>query len=148
MRDERRRFVQFGAAALGLLASFRTWAAWPKTAFEAKTVKDALDALNVGGSIESSTAVRLIAPDIAENGTVVPVTVQTDLKNIESITLIAEKNPRALVATYKFGKYFSPPLSTRMKLGMTQNVVAIVKAQGKFYSASKLIKVTVGGCGG
>ena len=148
MRHARRRFVQLGVAALGLMATMRAWAAWPKAAFDGKTQKEVVDALLSGGAVEVSAAVRLIAPDIAENGGVVPITVQTDLKDIESITIIAPKNPRALVATYKFGKFASPPLSTRIKMSSTQDIVAIVKAQGKLYSASKQIKVTVGGCGG
>lgn len=147
MALSRRTFVQLGAAAMALLGPLRAFAAWPKAAFEAKTSKEALESL-LGGTPEPSSAVQLIAPEIAENGGVVPISVQTDLKNVESVTLIAEENPRPLVASFKFGKFASPAVATRIKLGKTQNVVAVVKAQGKLYSASRQIKVTVGGCGG
>lgn len=148
MGDSRRRFLRFGVMALGALSTFRVWAAWPKAAFDAKSSKDALEALNASGKAENGGEVKLIAPEIAENGGVVPITIQSDLTDIESLILIAEENPRSLVATFTLSKYTSMPISTRIKLGKTQNVVVLAKAQGKLYTASKQIKVTVGGCGG
>lgn len=148
MTEQRRLFVRYGLAALFAITTFRSWAAWPKSAFDAKASKDALNTLYGGATAEPSELLRLVAPEIAENGTVVPVTVQSDLKDLESITLIAEENPRPLLGTFSFGKFASPPISVRIKMSKTQNVVAIAKAQGKLYSASKQIKVTVGGCGG
>jgi sulfur-oxidizing protein SoxY len=148
MAESRRGFIKLGVAALAAFTTLRSWAAWPKAAFEAKTTKETLEALHGSGAIEANGALRLLAPEIAENGTVVPITIQSDLKDIESLTLIAEENPRPLVATYALGKYSALPISTRIKMSKTQNIVVIAKAQGKLYSATKQIKVTVGGCGG
>ena len=87
------------------------------------------------------------APDIAENGAVVPVEVVTTLANVESIALLGEKNATPLIAQYSLTG-FDGFLSTRMKMGQTAHVRAVVKAGGKFYTAAKEVKVTVGGCGG
>jgi sulfur-oxidizing protein SoxY len=90
----------------------------------------------------------LIAPDFAENGAVVPVTVSSTLSNVEAISIIASNNPSPLTSTYVLTSASVPFVSTRIKLGKTSNVMAVVKADGKLYSASKEVKVTIGGCGG
>ncbi len=136
------------AAAAGLLAPLKAFAAWPKEAFDAKTPKDLLETLFKGKTIEKSDAITLLAPELAENGGVVPITVTTTLPNVETITIIAEENPRALTSTYRLGKRAAGSLGVRVKLGKTQNVTAIVVAQGKAYSATRRITVSVGGCGG
>lgn len=133
---------------VGMLAPIRTWAAWPKEAFDAKTPKDLADVLFKGKPVEKSDAITVLAPDLAENGGVVPITVSTTLKDVESITILAEENPRTLTSSYRLGKRVAPGLSVRVKLAKTQNVTAIVVAQGKAYSATRRITVSVGGCGG
>ena len=95
---------------------------------------------------ESRLAIK--APDIAENGAVVPVSVSTDMAGVESIALLAEGNATPLVATFELGEGAVPDVSTRIKMGKTADVIAVVKAGGKLHSARKSVKVTIGGCGG
>ncbi|WP_303902029.1 thiosulfate oxidation carrier protein SoxY [Thiohalomonas denitrificans] len=136
------------AVSAGLLSPRQVLADWPKNAFEAETVQDALKGLYDSDLTEPSDAVNIKAPDIAENGAVVPISVSADLPNVESVTIIAEKNGTPLAASYQLGASAKPSISTRIKMGETSNVIAVVKADGKAYSARKEVKVTIGGCGG
>lgn len=136
------------AAGAGLLAPQQILAAWNQAAFEAKEVPDALNALLGSGATEPSEAIKIKAPDIAENGAVVPITVDTSLEGVESIAIIASANPVPLVANFNLGKGAQGFVSTRIKMGKTGDVIGVVKAGGKLYSASKGVKVTIGGCGG
>jgi len=123
-------------------------AAWPSTAFEATSVDAALDALMGSHQLEGSDKIAIRAPDIAENGAVVPVSVTTDIANVESISIIAEKNASPLTASFILGAGTEGFVSTRIKMGKTSSVIAVVKADGKLYSTGKEVKVTIGGCGG
>jgi len=87
-------------------------------------------------------------PDIAENGAVVPVTVSTDLADVESISVVVDNNPTPLAASFDLNPKMVPVVSVRIKMGQSSNVRAIVKAGGNLYSTSKEVKVTIGGCGG
>jgi sulfur-oxidizing protein SoxY len=136
------------AVGAGLLTPRMVLAAWPSAAFDAKTVDDSLDALMGSHQLEGSEKIAIRAPDIAENGAVVPVTVSTDIANPESITVIAEKNASPLTASFILGAGTEGFVSTRIKLGKTSSVIAVVKAGGKLYSTGKEVKVTIGGCGG
>ncbi len=136
------------ALGAGLLSPRHVLAAWPKNAFEAKSVQDALNGLYGSDLTKPSDAVSIKAPDIAENGAVVPITVSADLPNADSISIIAEKNGTPLAASYQLGAGTKPSISTRIKMGETSNVIAVVNANGKAYSARKEVKVTIGGCGG
>jgi sulfur-oxidizing protein SoxY len=136
------------AAGAGLLAPQQILAAWNKTAFEAKEVPNALNALLGASTTEPSEAIKIKAPDIAENGAVVPITVETDLADVESIAIIASENPVPLVANFNLGKNAEGFVSTRIKMGKTGDVIGVVKSGGKLYSAKKGVKVTIGGCGG
>jgi sulfur-oxidizing protein SoxY len=150
---QRRRFLKStavgGAAAVGasLFPQF-VLAEWPKAAFEAKTVDEALSALMGMTEHTESGEINIKAPDIAENGAVVPIQVNTSLPDLESIAIIAEKNPVPLIASFNFTENGVGYVSTRIKMGTTSNVIAVVKAGGKLYSAKKEVKVTIGGCGG
>jgi sulfur-oxidizing protein SoxY len=137
-----------GASLAGLIAPLRAIAAWPRTAFDAKTPKELTDAMYKGAQFEKSDAVSILAPDLAENGGIVPITVVANLPEVESIVILAEGNPRTLTSAYTLGKRARGPISVRVKLAKTQNVTAIVRAQGKTYSATRKITVSVGGCGG
>lgn len=136
------------AAAAGLLTPGAVLAAWPKAAFDAEKVEDAIKGLGASGAPTESADIKIKAPDIAENGAVVPVTISTEMAGVESISLIADKNPRPLIASNVLGEGALPYVATRIKMGKTGNVVALVKAGGKLYSAKKQVKVTIGGCGG
>ncbi len=122
-------------------------AAYPDNAFQAKEVAKALQDL-FGTTDTSAGAVKIKAPDIAENGAVVPVTVSTGMEGVESITILVEKNPSPLVAHFELGPRTAGYVSTRIKMGETSPVIAVVKANGKLHTASKTVKVTIGGCGG
>jgi sulfur-oxidizing protein SoxY len=134
-------------AAAGLLKPRAAEAAaWNKQGFEAKAYTDALKGLGATGMIDSKD-IAITAPDIAENGAVVPVAITSRIPNTQSISIVAEKNPFPLAATFDMTNGAEPYASVRLKLGQTSNVRAIVKADGKFYTAAKEVKVTVGGCG-
>ncbi|WP_037374858.1 thiosulfate oxidation carrier protein SoxY [Sedimenticola selenatireducens] len=117
-------------------------------AFGYHSMDEVLNELFETTSTIPSDAVTIVAPDIAENGTVVPVTVRTKLPNIQSITIIAEKNPYPLAASFEMSNKMAGHIATRIKLGKTQDVWAVVYADGKLFTAKKEVKVTVGGCGG
>jgi sulfur-oxidizing protein SoxY len=134
------------AIAAGLLKPGQALAAWNDAGFAATKPADALAAIGASGA-SASNDLQVKAPDIAENGAVVPVEVVTTLPNVESIAILGEKNANPLIAIYNLTD-FDGSLSTRMKMGQTANVRAVVKAGGKFYTAAKEVKVTVGGCGG
>mgnify|MGYP000665671385 CR=1 FL=1 len=151
-RFDRRQILK-AAGGLGLVALGTTiapsmaFAAWNKAAFEAKTLSDAYSALGAG-SPSNSSDVQIVASDIAENGAVVPIQAVSKLANTEQISILVEKNPSALVALFNLTPDVLPEVTTRIKMGQTSNVTVLVKAGGKYYSATKEIKVTLGGCGG
>lgn len=120
---------------------------YPEDAFKAKSEADAIKAL-YGKSPEPSDKVKMDAPEIAENGAVVPISVSTTLADVTSIAFLVSENPVALVATYKIPAGTAPGVANRIKMARTSNVTVVVEAGGKLYSATKEVKVTVGGCGG
>jgi len=155
MKSLRRNFLKLSggagamamAAAAGLFKPGSAWAApWNKTAFESKAVADTLKNLGATGLIDSKD-ITITAPDIAENGAIVPVAITSRIPDTQSISIIAEKNPFPLAASFDISAGGEGYVSTRVKMGQTSNVRAVIKAGGKFYTAVKEVKVTVGGCG-
>jgi sulfur-oxidizing protein SoxY len=136
------------AISAGLLTPKAVLAAWPKAAFESKDAKAALEASLGSSSTTESSDIKLKAPDIAENGAVVPVTVTSSIANTEAISIVVAENATPLTATFNLGANTNGFVSTRIKMGKTSDVTAVVKAGGKLYSTSKNVKVTIGGCGG
>jgi sulfur-oxidizing protein SoxY len=130
-----------------LLAPKAVLAAWSEAAFAAKSTDAAMQAL-LGGQAQASDAVTIKAPDIAENGAVVPITVETTAANVESISIFIANNPSPLAANFVLGAGATGYAATRVKMGKTSDVVAVVKAGGVLQSATKEVKVTIGGCGG
>ena len=120
---------------------------WPKDAFSQKTEAAAIKAL-YGKTPEASDKVSLDAPEIAENGAVVPISVTTTLPDVTSISIVVAGNPFPLTAHYIIPPGTSAAVANRLKMAKTSNVMALVEAGGKIYSATKEVKVTVGGCGG
>jgi sulfur-oxidizing protein SoxY len=155
MSTQRRDFVKltgvFGLlAAAGLLTPKEAWAqqqAWNKAAFDSKTMPEAIKALG-GAAPAESADITITAPDIAENGAVVPVAVASKIPNTQAVYILVEKNPSSLAAGFTIPAGTDPNVSTRIKMGQTSNVYGVVKADNKFYVASKEVKVTLGGCGG
>jgi sulfur-oxidizing protein SoxY len=153
-----RRLILKGAGVLALVGlgviSFDLPAAlaaandkYPEDAFKQKTEADAIKAL-YGKTAEASDKVKLDAPEIAENGAVVPVSVATTLADVTSISFLVSENPVVLVASYKIPAGTMPSVANRIKMAKTSNVIVVVEAGGKLYSTTKEVKVTVGGCGG
>ncbi|MDH5190439.1 MAG: thiosulfate oxidation carrier protein SoxY [Gammaproteobacteria bacterium] len=136
------------AASAGLLIPTTVLAAWPKSAFDAKKVDDAINALAGTTSTTSSGKVKINAPEIAEVSAEVRITVDVEMDNVESISIIVENNPSPFTAHFEIPAGTLGYVSTRVKMAKTSNVIALVKSGGKLYSAQKEVKVTVGGCGG
>jgi len=137
-------------AAAGLIGTEEALAqqqAWNKSAFEAKSLDETVKALG-GPSAVQSADITITAPDIAENGAVVPVGVTSKIPNTQNVYILVEKNPNSLAAGFAIPTGTEPNVSTRIKMGQTSNVYAVVKADNKFYVATKEVKVTLGGCGG
>ena len=132
--------------SLGIITQSQAQAAVDRTSFQVKTLDDALKA--IGGTPATSDQVSVVSPDIAENGAVVPVGATSKLANTTEIYLIVEKNPTPLSCAFFIPAGTAADVQTRLKMGQSTNVVAVVKADGKLFSASKETKVTLGGCGG
>jgi sulfur-oxidizing protein SoxY len=137
------------AGMLGATGLFPQYAlAFTKPAFDAKTIADALKAYGASAPTESKD-VTLTAPDIAENGAVVPLAAASTLPNVKAILMLVEKNPNALSAKFDVSDMVEPNFSTRVKMGQTSDVYAVaITADGKAHYAKKEVKVTLGGCGG
>lgn len=145
MKTTRRTLI----AALGalLLKPLAAFAAWNEQAFGAKTAADALKTLGASSPAASKDIV-IEAPQIAENGAVVPIEVESKIPGTTSIAVIVEKNPYPLVAKFDFSEGAVPFVKINAKMGETSDVRVIATAGGKHYQATKEIKVTIGGCGG
>lgn len=137
------------AAAAGLFVPGSAFASdWNKNAFEAKSLNDVVKAMGGMSAAESKDITFVTAPDIAENGAVVPIAIQSKIAKTEAIAILVEKNPNALAASFEFPAGTEAFASTRVKMGQSSNVHALVKADGKYFYATKEVKVTLGGCGG
>ncbi len=145
----RRAFLQGTLAALaaGLLPAIVN-AAWPKAAFQQKTLDDAIREALGAGEITEAPDLMIKAPDIAENGAVVPVTVKTDRADVESIAILATGNNQPLVGTFVLGAGAIADVSARIKMAKTSDIVAVAKVGDQLYRNHKNVKVTIGGCGG
>ena len=135
------------AGAGFLMPEFAHAADWNKAAFEGKSLQDALKAIGAS-TPANSTDILMKAPDIAENGAVVPIGVESKIEGTESIAVLIEKNPNPLAALFDIPSGTERNVSTRVKMAETSNVYAVVMAKGNYYIAKKEIKVTLGGCGG
>jgi len=120
---------------------------YPEDAFKQKNDKEAIKLL-YGRTAEPSDKIKLDAPEIAENGAVVPISVSTSLADVTSIAFVVPENPNVLAAYYRIPQGTLPNVANRLKMAKTSNVTVLVEAAGKLYSATKEVKVTVGGCGG
>jgi sulfur-oxidizing protein SoxY len=155
MNNQRRNVLKTGSgaallsvlAAAGIIKPEIALADRNKGAFEAKNMADTLKALGATTPADSKD-VQLTAPDIAENGAVVPIGVASTLPNVTMVAIMVEKNPTTLAASFTLPAGTEPNIQTRVKMGQTSNVFAVVKSDGKFFMTSKEIKVTLGGCGG
>ena len=156
MNHSRRKVLKAGGGAgvLALLAAASVLRPgeslaqnWNQAAFSMKTVPEAMRAIGAQNPA-ASDAILIKAPEIAENGAVVPVAIESRLPGTESITLLIEKNPQPLAASFGIPPGTEANVSTRVKMGQSSDVYALVKAEGKFYVTKREIKITLGGCGG
>jgi len=149
MNDSRRKTLKLLAALAAAGVAPAAWADWNQAAFEMKGVPEAMRALGAQ-SPPGSDAILIKAPDIAENGAVVPIEIQSSIPGTRSIAVLIEKNPFPYAASFDFAQGAALPfVALRVKMGETSNVrVVVATADGKFHAAAKEVKVTIGGCGG
>jgi len=153
-----RRLILKGAGSVALAGLGVAWFSqatavaaandrYPEDAFKQKDEKEAIRLL-YGRTAEASDKVKLDAPEIAENGAVVPISVNTTLTDVTSVSFLVSENPNVLAAYYKIPPGTMPSVANRLKMAKTTNVTVIVEAGGRLFSATREVKVTVGGCGG
>ena len=155
MSDSRRGFIKksFSVGVIttvgsSLLIPLRADADWPADKFTENKLQLTLDKLFGNQDIIESKKIKLKLPRIAENGAVVPITVSSSLENVESIFILVEKNPVPLAAHFNLKPELDAFVSARLKMAETCDVIAIIKSADKLYRAKKMVKVTIGGCGG
>jgi sulfur-oxidizing protein SoxY len=146
----RRLFLHGTVAFAGWLAFPRAVlaAVWPAKAFSETAASQAMTELFGTDRTTPSTAVSLSAPEVAENGAVVPVSVKATLENVSSVSIVVEKNPRPLAISFDIPPGTLPDVACRIKMAQTSQVMAVVQTDSGLYSASREVKVTIGGCGG
>ena len=155
-RGRRKALRSGGSATLLALLAAAGWLppragraqTWNKSAFDAPNLSEAMQALGGADPAQSRDIVFFQTPEIAENGAVVPVGISSNLSKTEAIAILVEKNPNMLAAVFDIPPGTEPAITTRVKMAQTSNIYALVKADGKYYFASKEVKVTLGGCGG
>ena len=153
MTDTRREFIKSSltysaCTAIGVLIPRAGTAAWPAEKFAESQFTDTLKLLYGENELQESKKIKFRLPRIAENGAVVPITVTSSLDNVDNITILVEKNPVPLAASFNLGPECVASVSARLKMAETCNVIAVVKAGSEYYTAKQMVKVTVGGCGG
>lgn len=130
-----------------LLKPLTVFAARNQPAFSAGTEAEAIAAFFPGEQITASDSIVIGVHDVVENGAVVPVEISTKLPAVESITILVEKNPNPLIASFNLGPECTGRIATRIKVAEPSDIIAIIKSQGKLYSARKFVEVIAGGCG-
>ncbi len=148
MQATRRKIITFIGAVAGMaLAPINLLAAqWNAKAFDETRFADSLKSVGALDLIESGQ-IQLKTPEIAENGAIVPIQVISEIPNTEKVFVFAEKNPQPLVASFSFVGNVEPFFATRIKMGESAKVHVVVRADGRHYTTSRDVKVTIGGCG-
>ena len=159
--DRARRMILKGAAVCGvaglglaelplLLAEAQAADAkgWPAGAFKLQNDEAGVLKALYGKTATVSDKINLDAPEIAENGAVVPIAVKSSLPKVTAMAIMVLNNPNTLTAAYRIPEGTEAMVANRLKMAKTSKVVAVVELDGKLYTASKEVKVTVGGCGG
>jgi sulfur-oxidizing protein SoxY len=141
------RRALLAAFVLGLVRPLAALAAWNKEAFSAKTPGDALKNLGIANATPSAQ-VSIEAPQIAENGAVVPIEISSAVPGTSALIVMIEKNPFPLTARFDFKEGALPFVKLNVKMGETSHVRVLAEVAGKHYVATQEIKVTIGGCGG
>ena len=127
----------------------KIFASWPKELFHSKNSDNLIKLLTDGADTIDTDSITIKAPEIAENGAVVPVSVNTKIENVKNIAILVDNNPSPLTSTFEINPQLEAYVSTRVKMAKSSNIIALVTTNNnEFYTASKSIKVTIGGCGG
>ena len=150
----RRKFFNRISASSTFILAFGSWftfplrglANWNQDAFHSRQYQTALESLYGSKVLEKTNNIKIQAPDVAENGASVPITVSTSIKGIETLSIFIENNPLPLIASYNLRQYAIPNFSVRVKIAKSSPIHVVVKSQGKLLSSSKKIHVSVGGC--
>lgn len=147
MNNSRREFIEKSIAVgiASLLAPSLVFAKWPQSAFEQTDLEQAFAAISQGDLKDGD--IILVAPKIAENGAQVRVEVQANMDKVEWISILVDKNPVPLTSQFLMMSESEAYVATNIKVRETSNVIALVKADGKYYSTRREVKVTAGGCG-
>lgn len=150
-----RRALLKGAGAGGALAALLVTglmkpiqalaAEWNKGAFGAKDLAGAIRELGGGAPVDSRDII-IKAPDVAEDGAVVPVDILSRIPGTTQISVLVEKNPNPLAVSYNFANGALPEVHMRLKFSDSSMMKVVVRAGGKSYQAQREIRVTVGGC--
>jgi sulfur-oxidizing protein SoxY len=135
------------ALVMGIIKPLAALAAWNKDAFGAKTAGDALKSLGIGNAAPSKDVV-IDAPEIAENGAVVPIEITSNVPGTTALVVVIDHNPFPLIARFDFKENALPYVKLNVKMGETSDVRVVAEAAGKHYVATREVKVTIGGCGG
>ena len=125
---------------------FRAGSKWNQDAFHSRHYEKDLESLYGSNVLEKTNNIKIQAPDVAENGASVPITVSTSIKGIETLSIFIENNPLPFIASYNLRQYAIPNFSVRVKIAKSSPIHVVVKSQGKLLSSSKKIHVSVGGC--
>jgi len=144
-RLRRTLIAAFATGVLQPLAALA--AAWNKDAFGAKTAADALKGIGATGAAPSKD-ILIEAPQIAENGAVVPVEITSNIAGTRAISVLVDKNPFPLIARFDFVEGALPFVKLNVKMGETSDIRVIAEVGGRHYVATREVKVTIGGCGG
>jgi len=152
MDSERRRALRAGLLAALAAAGFvppvlaqSGAGAWNAAAFGAADLDAALKVLGAAGSVESPD-IRIDAPEVSDTGGTVPVTVASDIPGTDAIVLLAAKNPTALSAVIEIPAGTDPWVNLNLRMAESGDVVALVRATGRYYHARRGVKLVQGGC--
>ncbi|NOS74407.1 MAG: thiosulfate oxidation carrier protein SoxY [Methyloglobulus sp.] len=152
MKVNRRKFLKtslaFGTTGIILLELQLAQAEWVSTDFAPGSFDATMKQLLKGKTIVETDKINLNIPEIAENGALVPVTVTSSIKDIQSIAIVVEQNPVPLAIQAQLMPELETFLSARLKIASTSFVFALAETEKEFYSIKKKVKVTIGGCGG
>lgn len=151
MNHTRRHFLKVllaGTAVLtGLVTPILALATRNREAFRADSEADALAAFFPGEMITTSDAIEIDVHSLVENGAVVPVKINSELPSVSSITILVEKNPNPLIASFNLAPECKAFIATRIKMDQPSDIVAVVRSENKLFSTRKFVEVVEGGCG-
>ncbi len=145
---QRRAFMKLlaGAACLVLLPARAIASVWNTRGFLATQVDEALASMGVT-QLSTSSLIKIVAPDKAENGAVVQVEITSNIPNTECISILVDKNPTSLIAQFNFSQGADPFVVTRIKMAETSDVQAVIKADNQYFVGKKRVEVLENGCG-